>query len=263
MHFIQVSALVLQSDDIHVLAGSCSEEGKRGKGILDDYFQPADVQLILKQAAEKCYRDAKDRGRQVRAAMLAMVAGDFRLIVEMLSVLMSPDVDVPQNQDKVFWYGQAKGFYDAHLAKTTYVATTLEKGGQRRAVDTLKAMMELHQFFCFISARQFHDAWSILDRLNIVPKSMAEIAEKGERYRGLDPLLQQRIPSVLLSTMRTFHLEHNRLKAEMNTGSRTTVQSALAELKERTSVVTSFAGVIGDVPQVQLEEMARLDASMI
>lgn len=252
----------MQTEDIHVLAGICSDEGKREKGVLDAYFSSADVSLLLSQAAEKCYRDAKDRGGQSRAASLALVAGDFEKVVEMLSALISPAMDV-RNDDKRFWYEQSKRFFDLHLTKSTYVISVLEKNGRRQSVDTLKVMIQLYEFFCCIADGKFHDAWSMLDRLDILPASKSQVGEKSMRYNHLDLLVQQKVPSIMVAAMKSYYHEHSRLKSELHTGPKSTIESAMTHLKGRAEAIMSFAGVVSGMSEAQREDIARVEASMI
>lgn len=257
----QVSALILQTKDIPILAGSTSNDGKRGSGALDNYFLPEDVTLLLKQAAEKCFNDAKDREGRMRAAQLFMAAGDFRSVVIILSNLILPDINV-ENEEKRYWYEQSKGFVEAYLKQSSFVMGVLESNNHLDAVTTFKAMMSLYEYFSLTASGSFREAWSILDRLDILPQSKREIGEKTIRFKGLNPLLQQSVPSVMVATMQSFYREHTRLKTVLHSGAKSTTSSAMDELKEKAGVLLTFAGVIS-IGQEQMEEMGRIEAGMI
>ena len=256
-------ALILSSSNVHELAGTLSFEGKREKGYLDNYFSATDVSLLLKSAAESRLRDAKDREQQTAAGVLFMLSGDFRSVVNLLSRLMSSDIEV-QNEDRTFWYQQAEIFNTTYLSQRCFVYDVLERNGDLDAVTTLRVLMQIFSFFVFFSRGAYGDAWSILDDgLKILPKSQSDVPNKVVSYKELDPLVQQAIPSVLEASMKALYQQYGRLQREMHSGDRNTSVSALAELKERAQNLISFAGMISHVPQAKIETMSRLEANMV
>lgn len=256
----EVVSLILRADNFCDLTGALiREDGKRGKGVLDNYFSAQAVSMLLKQAAERCMKDAKDTSRQTRGGTLFMLSGDYRSVITMMSRLMDPGT---KNNDagKHFWYGQARQFDSLYLAKSTRVTEALQ--GDWEAVTTLRALMQLFDFFELMSKGRSAEAWVILNGLNILPSNHSDITKSDVDLKGADLLLQKVVPSVLETAMRSLYQDHAQLKRNMHLARATTID-ALAQLKEKARVLISFAGIISDVQQATIEEMARLEAHMI
>jgi len=259
----EVVALILRSNDINLLSGTLSSDGRRCKGKLDQFFSEREVNQLLKEAAEMRLKDpAIDRHKKAAAGVLFMLAGDFRSVVSLLSRLMAPDSNAPTNEEKLFWRTQTENFYSSYLAKRTHVYEVLEKNGDLDVVTTCRALMELSDFFACFSRGDVDAAFAILDRLDILPKSLSDISSKALSYSSLDPLLQQAIPSVLLRAMQLLFQEHNLLKRDMHSGdSGATIMSALQGFEERARVLVSFSGIVA-VPQNIAELLNSLEATI-
>ena len=254
-------SLILRTNNFYQLTGELSGDGRRQKGVLDNYFPAQDISMLLKQAAERCLKDAKDNNCQTAAGILFMLSGDYRSVITMMSRLMAPDMNV-QDAEKQYWYQQARQFDSLYLAKSTPVAEALQNNNDADVVTAFRALIQLFEFFGFMSNGRSAEAWVILDRLNILPTDQSDIATKDVVFQGLDPLLQKAIPSVLMSAMQSLYQEHSQLKRDMHLAKSTTM-SALAQLKDRARVLISFAGIISSVPQSTIETMSRLEANMV
>ena len=245
------------------LTGELSGDGKRQKGVLDNYFTTQDISMILKQTAERCLANANDSNRNTTAGVLFMLAGEYKNVVQLMSRLLAPDMNSNiHDAEKQHWYNQARQFDLMYLSKSTPVAESLLLNNGQDIVDTFRALMQLFEFLDFMNKGRSAEAWSILSGLQILPTSQSEIASKDVIFQGLDPLLQNAMPAVLMAAMQSLYQEHGHLKRDLHSD-RSAISGALLERKDRARVLLSFAGLISSVPmQSAIEAMSRLEANM-
>ena len=256
-------SLLLKTKNFLQLTGELSGDGKRQRGVLDNYFAAQDISMILKQTAERCLTNANDRNRQTTAGVLFMLSGDYKSVIALMSRLMAPDAKTnTQDVEKQHWYNQSRQFDAMYLSKSTPVAEALQHSNGQHVVDTFRALMQLFDFLDLMSKGRSAEAWSILDCLQILPTNQSDIANKDVVFQGLDPLLQNAMPAVLMAAMQSLYQEHGQLKRDMHSA-RSATMSALSERKNRARVLLSFAGIISNIPmQPTIEAMSRLEANM-
>lgn len=256
-------SLLTKTKNFLQLTGELSGDGKRQKGVLDNYFAPQDISMILKRTAERCLTNANDRSRQTTAGVLLMLSGDYKSVIVLMSRLMAPDTKTnTQDVEKQHWYNQARQFDSMYLSKRTPVSEALQHSSGQDVVDTFRALMQLFVFFDFMSKGRSNEAWIILNGLEILPTNQSDIANKDVVFQGLDPLLQNAMPAVLMAAMQSLYQEHGELKRHMHSA-RGATMSALSERKDQARVLLSFAGIISNIPmQSTIEAMSRLEANM-
>ena len=203
--------------------------------------------MILKQTAERCLANANDSNRNTTAGVLFMLAGEYKNVVQLMSRLLAPDMNSNiHDAEKQHWYNQARQFDLMYLSKSTPVAESLLLSNGQDIVDTFRALMQLFEFLDFMSKGRSAEAWSILNGLQIVPTSQSDIASKDVIFQGLDPLIQNAMPAVLLAAMQSLYQEHGHLKRDIHSN-RSATLSALSERKDQARVLLSFAGIISSV----------------
>lgn len=253
----------MKTKDFLQLTGELSGDGKRQKGVLDNYFTAQDISMILKQTAERCLANANDSNRQTTAGVLFMLSGDYKSVVQLMSRLLAPDMHSNvQDAEKQHWYNQARQFDLMYLTTSTPVSEALQLNNGQDIVDTFRALMQLFEFLDFMNQGRSAEAWNILNSLQILPTSQSDIASKDVLFQSLDPLLQNAMPAVLMAAMQSLYQEHGQLKRDMHSD-RNATMSALSERKNHARVLLSFAGIISSVPmQSAIEAMSRLEANM-
>ena len=275
---LQVVQLMLRANNVFELVGNLSPQGTRTEGALDYYFSKKEVCSFIKHAAEVLEKDTNDRDKVATAGKLFMLAGNFRALLRLLSKLLSPattDVSklfspdrtgVQTDGDKKYWYEQAQGFFNTYFDNgPTHVSDCVIKNKDTDAVDTCKALMMLSYCFDRFGNGAHESARSILDRLDIIPKTLSDVSSKEARYRTLDKLFQEAIPAALEATLRSLRHEYYHLKSSY--GSKDDVRNALIQVKERAKAIVTFAGLIA--PNVDpdkrkyLSQLAQWEAEMI
>ncbi|CAB9509615.1 nuclear pore complex protein [Seminavis robusta] len=256
----ELVSLLVRTSQIEMLAGSITmQDGKRSRGALDAHFPTNEVSFLLKQAGEKC-KDATDRPRRLHAVRLYMLAGEFRGLMEMMMRLMvsSSEVHDAENQ---YWCTESNGFCSNFLNQPS-IAGNLDAN----VVATFSAMIEIANFKARIQAGAQREAWSAIDRLDLIPKSEADVSRIKETFNAMAPVLKEQVPWVLLGAMRSFCGEYHRLKNGLRPATESTTMEALRELKERARVVLISAGMISSNEvnaRIQLDTMTQLEARMI
>ena len=125
-------------------------------------------------------------------------------------------------------------------------------------------MLELNAFFQHIQERRSRKAWSIAERLQLLPTSNADVQARASDYQSLDAVVKQAYPALLVGVMDIMHEEHVQIKQQLLDGSSaaSVARERLRELEEKSRSLVAFAGHIG-VTQGQLEHLSRVDALMI
>lgn len=255
-------ALILRSDNFYQLTGELSVDGTRQQGELDNHFSSNEISLMLKQAAERCLRDASGRNCQTTAGVLFMLSGDYKSVIAMMSRLMDPNPN--PDADNLHWYHQAKQFDSMYISKNTPVSEALQSTSSgSEVVTTFRVLTEIFAFFSRMSERRADEAWAILDRLHILPKHQSDIPKFDSIFQGLDPLVQKAIPSVLMTATQSLYEKHAEMKRDSMHLAKATTMGALSQLKDRARVLVSFAGILSSLPPGTIESISCLEASMI
>lgn len=262
----EVSKLISSTGRVFDLVGSINAEGSRDRGqsIIDMYFSESEISMLLAEAAEMMLHGSYQQGTSKSdstglAAMCFMLAGRYRDVVGLLNKMICPPEKAEEN--RTFWLQQVNDFQAAYLDKKTQVLVALEKDGLK-LVETNRTLVKLNKFFVAHLQGQFEEAWRIIEELNLLPNSQADLGAKERVYQSLDPLIKQSFPALLVASMEMLHGDYRRLKMEVQPNTEGIVRDRLGQIHGRASLIATLAGLIGIVPE-EMEKISRLGSLMI
>lgn len=144
-----------------------------------------------------------------------------------------------------FWQQSAQRFHAVHLTNgRTHVTEVLETQGKIGLVDTFNLLIELTTFVERLTAKEYEEAWSVVDRLNLLPNYDGAMTSKVQQFNSLDAVLKGTFSVVLLGSMECLYQQHARLKSSMHGAVTASVQQRLQELRSRARLLVTFAGLI-------------------
>lgn len=246
--------MILKSNEVDALAGTLSSEGIRQKAALDKFFSPEEISNLLNEAAETLIREKNVREKAMMGGVLFMLAGRYKSLLKLLNRLLAPPEIGDEN--KRFWYEQTKQFHAMYLNKRCHVLEMLEKNGDMDVVTTSRLLMELYGFFECLALNRFDDALNIVDKHDFLPLNPQDVSIKEMRFRKMDALLQESLPSVLQGAIQSIYQQYCHAK-------RNASQARSLELKARARALITFAGMIPKVDPSKIDSMSRLEAQML
>ncbi len=262
----EVAKLISSTGKIFELVGSISPEGTRvrSESVIDMFFSESEVSMLLAEAAELMlhgnYQQGTSKTHSVGlAAMCYMLAGRYNDVVSLLNQMISPPEKTDEN--RTFWLQQVKDFRDTYLSKKTEVSVALERDGTQM-LETNNILVELNKFFIAQQQGQFQEAWSMIDRLNLLPTAQADLGSKERSYQSLDPLVKQSFPAILVASMEMLHADYRRLKMQVQPNTEGIVRDRLGQIRARASLFVTLAGLVGVAPD-EMEKISRLGSLMI
>lgn len=90
----KIASLIARRHDlINTFGGILTEEGARGRSILDEYLNRDEVSMILAESADILKRQSHDRSKAELAAKLFMLAGRYGSLLSLLNEFVSPTDD--------------------------------------------------------------------------------------------------------------------------------------------------------------------------
>ena len=113
-----------------------------------------------------------------------------------------------------FWYDTSLIFQRANLTseRKSRVLEVLEEEGMLNIGNAFQTLLNLTVFFDTYHQGKWLDASTIIDNLQIFPKTENEIIWKVNQFHSLDRVVQQVIPQVMLASMECL----SELYAEVN-----------------------------------------------
>jgi hypothetical protein len=167
-----------------------------------------------------------------------------------------------------YWYDAAVNFHSA------YVATGMVKSFETDvASKTFGLLLNLVVFFDKYQASHLEEAASLMDRLDILPNSQGDISNYVGSYYRLDFSVKQNIPAIILASMESLCSVFTTFKSQLNRNGggaspeSSTLMQKISELRQRSRVLVTFAGLINSSGVGQMNEtnarLAKLEACMM
>lgn len=168
-----------------------------------------------------------------------------------------------------YWQQAANYFRSRYLKNgRTRAIEVLEAEDNLALVATLDLLMELMSVEDHLNSEHIEEAWSVLDRLGLLPTAESDISPKVKQFHSLDTVLQESFSTVLLGAMKALSQLHARLKSSMHSlASQTSVsavQQRLKEIRARARLLVTFSGLLqlGDAGDTNAQ-VARMEAHMM
>lgn len=265
----QICRLLLDTKAFQVLAGYVSSDGTRNSNgaVMDAYLTSDAVSMVLATAANKAVR----QGNLNDAAELLALAGHYSTLLALLNrELASLLLTGEKESRRIFWRNAAMRFHEAYLLKDhTHVLQILETENKLSLGTTFQLLLNLMAFFDCCYENKWENAWALMDKLDLFPKTKSEIPHKVESFVALDAEVQQQFHHVITNTMESLYQQHKTLKANIGgdliSASVTAIRQRLDEVRVKGSLLVTFAGLI---PLLNLSDeakakIARMEAFMI
>jgi nuclear pore complex protein Nup93 len=209
--------LVLQTREFEVLLGAVRGDGTRQAGCIDRFLPPHEVRHIMELAAHA----ALERGLHQDAVQLYFKAANYDRVVAILNQQMSrmltgqPGADrnsvaesgasdvagaMPQHSDseRGRLFTLANVLYSRH-------GSLLSSVRHRDLLRTFHLLRRLGKLFDHYHRRQFAEALQTATSIGLVPVSTAEMAEKVDAFRALDPTILRNFAEILIAHMTVLH----------------------------------------------------------
>jgi len=258
----EISRLVAETKAYDLLGGALQVDGSRNRrGALDNHFPPEKVSQLLADAAA----ESDNRKNVSDAAQLLWLAGHYDALLSLLNRQLASNLGNSPTADKMYWQQAAERFSSMNLASgRTHVTEVLEAQGKISLVSTFNLLMELTTFVDRLTAQRYEEAWSVVERLNLLPETGMAMSAKVQQFHSLDAVLKNNFSVVLLGSMESLYQQHMRLKSTRHGLASDSVQQRLEELRTRARLLVTFTGLLqfektGDTST----RIARLEASMM
>mmetsp|Transcript_1951 Transcript_1951/g.6122 ORF Transcript_1951/g.6122 Transcript_1951/m.6122 type:complete len:714 (+) Transcript_1951:1-2142(+) len=209
--------LVLQTREFEVLLGAVRGDGTRQPGCIDRFLPPHEARNIMELAAHA----ALERGLHQDAVQLYFKAANYDRVVAILNQQMSrmltgqPGADrssvvetgasdvagaMPQHSDseRDRLFTLANVLYSRH-------GSLLSSVRHRDLLRTFHLLRRLGKFFDHYHRHQFAEALQTATSIGLVPVSTAEMAEKVDAFRALDPTILRNFAEILIAHMTVLH----------------------------------------------------------
>jgi hypothetical protein len=259
----EMAKLISTTGELQLLVGGVNENGVRIKGgtVMDLHFSPTAVAQVLIEAAELLLSDHQKNNERIGlAAMCYMLAERYADVLSLLNQLICPP-EQPDDQ-RSFWLGQLDEFGSRYLSTRTHVVQVLEKHNNMSLVETSRTLVELNAFFLHLKDGRHEQAWAIVDRLHLLPKTRTDLPAKENAYYDLDPLVQKAFPALLVGAMEMLQAEHHRLKLERQSSALDVTKERLKQIQERGKLLVTLAGLVGLVSE-HSNRLSRLESLLI
>ena len=229
---------------------------RRSRGYLDTHIvDPALVDHLLCRAA---YMLLIELHNPENGIYLYQLAGRYAdVITELMNQLSELAVPPRHASQRAFWKDMAMSFFNKHLKRGTGpVVLLLEEEEQLGLVKAFETLLSLCGFFDLVSEGKFRDALSLVDSMDIVPKTTEDVQRLVFRVKELDSCLRKGLDALLLQTMECTYQVYLRHKDEKRptalkkqSGSKQEVQDQVQQgreyvfhtLKARSQALVRFA----------------------
>jgi len=135
----------------------------------------------------------------------------------------------------------------------------LESKARLDLIGSFQTLLALSSFFDRLRLHDFKEAWSIIDKLYLLPSTPDQIQTK---LPTVDPVLVPVLDDVLLGAMEALYHQYIHLKHSGVITDSSTVRERLQGLRNRAGLLSSFAarlGIGGDIAS----RMTRMEAQMV
>lgn len=147
-----------------------------------------------------------------------------------------------------FWFNAASQFHAVHLARgRTYVQNALDAEGNMSLGNTFQLLMNLMVFFDRCRENQWEGAWTLMDDLQLIPRTESEMTVRVEAFRALDNCVRQVFHHVVLAAMEALCHIYNVLKqgrASVSIDQHNTTDQSLNEIRTRARLLVTFARLL-------------------
>lgn len=146
--------------------------------------------------------------------------------------------------------------------KDVQIQRVLEETGTLDRLETFRILLDLNQAFLYAKEKDYERAWQSIERLPLLPSSMAQVASKVNQYPSLDPAIKKVLPTVLDVAIESLSQMYSNLKSA-SYGQATSQQ--LQALRDKAQMLLySFVGDIkADVPPETYSRMVNMEKSMM
>eukprot|EP00978_Attheya_sp_CCMP212_P008187 scaffold19138_cov53-Attheya_sp.AAC.1 len=260
----QIRRLIVESCAFEVLGGTMDGSwDETNAGALHSHFSPAEVSTILADAAGDTLRE----GNTADAAELYALGGRYSSLLSLLNHELATCL-VEDTEKRRFWRNAALQFHSIHLTQgRTHVIDALEKEGTLSLGNTFQLILNLMVFFDRCRNQEWEDAWSLVDDLQLLPRSESDRSLKVESFQSLDSVIQKSFHQVLLGAMESLSHQHTSLKGRHVSSpiDANAVSQRLKELRERARLLVTFASLLplGHFAGDTVSRIAQMEAYMM
>lgn len=127
-------------------------------------------------------------------------------------------------------------------------------------IDVFRTLLELFKFIERLIIHDFKEATTIVDGLNILPRSSDELQAKVSNYEQMNPVLKGVFPSIVHGAMTALYQQFMRTQHSGMASGGAVVH--LKEMKNKASLLTSFASTL-DLPYDLVSRMTTMEAQMV
>ncbi len=123
----------------------------------------------------------------------------------------------------------------------------LDAEGNMSLGNTFQLLMNLMVFFDRCRENQWEGAWSLMDDLQLIPRTESQMTVRVEAFRSLDNCVRQVFHHVVLATMEALCHIYNVLKegrAGVSIDQHNTTDQSLDEIRTRARLLVTFARLL-------------------
>lgn len=123
----------------------------------------------------------------------------------------------------------------------------LDAEGNMSLGNTFQLLMNLMVFFDRCRENQWEGAWTLMDDLQLIPRTESEMTVRVEAFRALDNCVRQVFHHVVLAAMEALCHIYNVLKqgrASVSIDQHNTTDQSLNEIRTRARLLVTFARLL-------------------
>jgi nuclear pore complex protein Nup93 len=238
----EVARLIASTLDIDGLVGTLNADGMRENSYLGKFFDSSEMAFTLREAAHILFEDQHDAQKTSCGVMCLMLGERYTDVLATLNQLLSPPNSPDSNRQ--FWMEQTNLFTSQFLSRTSHVSETLVRTGNANLIEANRLLYDMNMFEHYRSIGMLNDAWTIADKIGIVPTTLQDLPAKQREYQCLHELAKVAVPSFVTGYMDTMYRKFNDLKQYIHSSNSDSVREQLLELQERSRVIIAFASAI-------------------
>jgi len=233
-----VGELVLESREFDLLLGTLKQDGSRSPGLIDRFHGSlVDSHKIIELVAA----DSEERGMLEDAVRLYDLASKHARVVQLLNKLLAQVIAAPPVPESRRDRLQREAVAVAKRYKSLGVS------GGREATATFFLLLDLATFFDLFHAGKHDQALDTIDKIQLVPFTLAEIDYRVASFRMLCDEVRRNIPDILVAAMTMVHNKYTSSKSA--TQPRGINQEGgkerhLESLREKAKSLITYAGMI-------------------